>query len=212
MMEEVELDPKMMFFRATRARLLVGFAKGSSNAPSIGIDLAHERRQKIRDSDGTDLTECPWTLQVRADVKHNDYVEKLGGIGAVSSFSRTGAFHIGAAIGPSTFDRLLAALEAGFLPQQICVHATGVEYGNGDGLVWIGEPQKAIVTEISFAVPVGASRGTPDDENDRSEQGVTVRDLETFRQAVRRDFASLMTPIYVIAVIVFFVGLKMFFR
>ena len=191
-------DTVILGFEATAATLHTGFSKELSNAPSITYRLKHEQRQKVSTADGVDLTELEWSIQVYATEKYNEHAEKSGGIGFMGSLNSEGACHISAAIGKSAFDRLA---RTGRLPAQITVHARDLMYGkdyNGADIVWPKPEDRSIVTDVAFSIPL---TDVPDSTGNST---ADTKVLEVARQATKL--------LYVVAIAVVLIGLRLYFR
>jgi hypothetical protein len=197
-------DTVILIFKATSATLHTGFSKELSNTPSISYRLEHERRQKVSTASGVDLTDLEWTMQVNAMDKFNDYAEKEGGIGVMSYWGRDededGRCYISVAIGEATFERLFGA---GGIPTQIMVHVRGLEYGKdyeGADKIWPLANKGSIVTEVAFSVAMGEAL------EDTTNIDVTRKNDEF---AVAQQ---VLKPLYVIAIAVVLIVLRLYFR
>ena len=190
-------DTVILGFTAKSATLHTGFSKELSNTPSISYRLEHEKRQKVSTAEGVDLTDLEWTMQIHGSEKYNEHVEEKGGIGVMKYWDTRGTCHISASIGGSSFNRLSRATH---LPTQIAVHVHGLKYGTdyeGADMIWPQTDEASIVTEVAFSismgdVPHGSISATPKNEM-----------LEVVQQAIR--------PLYVIAVAVVLIALKLYF-
>src|SRR5258708_5065788 len=190
-------DTVILGFKATSATLHTGFSKELSNTPSISYQLEHEQRQKVSTADGVDLTDLEWTIQVNASDKYNEHVDKKGGIGVMRYWGEHGTCHISAAIGEPSLNRLSRARH---LPSQITVHTTGLKDGKdyeGADKIWPQTDEVSIVTEVAFSVTIG----------DVLDTSINVAPKNDIFEAVRRA----IKPLYVIAVAVVLIALKLYF-
>jgi len=189
-------DSVILGFKATSATLHTGFSKELSNTPSISYRLEHEPRQKVSTAEGVDLTGLEWTMQVLASSEYNEHVEKNGGIGVMKYWAKYGTCHISAAIGDSSFNHLLRAR----LPTQIIVHVRGLKYGadyEGADKVWLQPDEASTVTEVAFSVPIGVAPDAGTNATQKGEMSIAIQ------QAIK--------PLYVIAITVVLIALKLYF-
>jgi len=206
-------------FKATRALLHSGFIAlsdmGSNKvvAPSssISFNVEHVFGQTIKTTAGDDLTASNWAVQVHEGETYNDYAERKGGMGVLVYDDRRGCF-VDAAVGKSTFERLLTALESGRMPQYMSVTILGLTYGAGwESMerVWdIEKNHPAVVTEISFTLPVGAACVDDDGNKELSALPATSSDLEAFRTSMQEIAKPILIALYAIAAVAIAAGIK----